>query len=198
MQASLILALGAQNLFVLESGLKQRKQYYVAFICSLCDAILIAIGVAGAASVFVKIPSLKIVFGFLGVAFLLYYGINKIIEAIKPPKNSAVEQNQVFDLKKITLMTLSFSLLNPHVYLDTLILVGGYSAKFAFLYDRFIFGTGAAAFSAIWFFSLAAFASALNKFLKSSRAMRLVALVSGIVLIALSCKLGFDLYAWLI
>ena len=70
LQASLILALGAQNIFVLESGLKKQRQFVVAFVCSLCDLILIMLGVLGASSLFLRFPSLKIAFGIIGVGFL--------------------------------------------------------------------------------------------------------------------------------
>jgi L-lysine exporter family protein LysE/ArgO len=83
LQASLILALGAQNLFVLESGLKRQRHLLVALICSICDTVLIAVGVAGAASIFVQVPSLKICSGALGVLFLIYYGVKKILEGFR-------------------------------------------------------------------------------------------------------------------
>lgn len=197
LQASLVLALGAQNLFVLESGLQRRRQYFVAAICSVCDAALIAIGVAGAASVFVQFPFLKIGFGVLGVGFLLYYGVKKSIEAFVPEKISVATQALTYDLRKITILTLSFTLLNPHVYLDTLILIGGYSAKYSELEDRVAFGSGAAALSVFWFFALAAFASSLNSLLKSPKAVRVISFLSAAILIVLSFKLGSEVYGWL-
>jgi L-lysine exporter family protein LysE/ArgO len=74
LQASLILALGAQNIFVLNSGLRRERHLFVATICAVCDTFLTLFGVIGAASLFVQIPSLKTVFGILGVTFLLYNG----------------------------------------------------------------------------------------------------------------------------
>ncbi len=79
LQASLILAFGAQNLFVLESGLKKDNHFIVAFICTLCDFILIFIGLMGFSYLFNKFPDLKIVFGLLGVAFLTITGLKKIL-----------------------------------------------------------------------------------------------------------------------
>lgn len=197
LQASLILALGAQNIFVLESGLKKQRHLLVAFVCSLCDALLILVGVAGAASVFVQIPVLKIGFGILGVLFLLYYGLKKLREGFRPAQVETTPAETASSVHKVILLSLGFSLLNPHVYLDTVILIGGYSAKFPELFSRIEFGAGAASFSALWFFGLAIFAYSCRKLLNNPRGMQIVSLLSGIILIALSYKLGLDVYSWL-
>lgn len=196
LQASLILALGAQNIFVLNSGLKKERHLLVATICSLCDAILIFIGVLGVATVFVQVPILKILLGVFGVLFLLYYGILKLIEAKRGVKFSQVS-DLVISKRKIILTTLGFSLLNPHVYLDTVVLIGGYSTKFGDLFQRFYFGLGAAIFSILWFFCLAILASSTSAFFKNKNALRLVALISSLILLALSVKLGIEIYSWI-
>jgi L-lysine exporter family protein LysE/ArgO len=197
LQASLILALGAQNIFVLESGLKKQRHLLVAFVCSLCDAVLILIGVAGAASVFVQVPLLKVGFGILGVLFLLFYGVKKLIEGFRPSPATESHAETSSSIQKVILLSLGFSLLNPHVYLDTVILIGGYSAKFPELSSRIEFGAGAASFSALWFFGLAIFAYSCRKLLNNPRGMQVVSLLSGVILMALSYKLGLDVYAWL-
>lgn len=198
LSASLILALGAQNIFVLESGLHRRRHLLVATVCSICDALLIAVGVLGAATIFVRVPALKIGFGAVGVAFLVFYGFKKIKEGLTPsvPTVEAAAP-EAWSVKRVILLTLGFSLLNPHVYLDTVILIGGYAARFPELATRAQFGAGAATFSVIWFFGLATFSAALSAFLRSPRAMRMVALVSGLILLGLSLKLGGDVYGWL-
>lgn len=197
LQASLILALGAQNLFILESGLKKQRNLIAALVCSVCDALLIAVGVFGAASVFVQIPALKLFFGVAGVAFLFYYGVKKVMEGIafKPPE--VTSSATTTSLKKVIFLSLSFSLLNPHVYLDTVVLIGGYSSKFAEITERGVFGTGAATFSALWFFGLSVFAFFLGNILKSPKAMKGISVGSGIILIVLGFKLGYDVYLWI-
>jgi L-lysine exporter family protein LysE/ArgO len=196
LQASLILALGAQNLFVLESGLKRQRQFLVALVCSICDAILIAAGVAGAATIFIQIPILKIAFGFLGVAFLLYYGAKKILEAFAPAEDQFTPIASVRGVREIVLLTLGFSLLNPHVYLDTVILIGGYAAKFQELDERLRFGLGATSLSVMWFFGLAFFAAALAPWLKNPRAMKRISFIAGALLVLLAGKLGAQVYHW--
>ena len=196
LQASLILALGAQNIFVLESGLKRRRQFLVAATCSICDALLIAIGVLGASSIFVQVPWLKIAFGIIGVIFLIYYALKKLFEGIKPASPEIATSPLATSAKQVILLSLGFSLLNPNVYLDTVILIGSYAAKFSEIEKRMIFGLGASVFSTIWFFGLAYFASAMSSLLASTRSMRTISLVSAAILLALSWKLGSDVYGW--
>jgi L-lysine exporter family protein LysE/ArgO len=197
LQAILILALGAQNIFVLESGLKKQLNLLVAGLCSLCDLVLIAIGVLGAATIFVRVPILKSGFGIIGAIFLAYYGIRKILEAKRSTDFNVETDKSILSKKKIIFATLAFSLLNPHVYLDTIILIGGYSAKFSELATRLIFGLGAGIFSILWFFSLSIFAYYMSTLLNNSKAMRLISFLSGVILLALSAKLGIEVSRWL-
>lgn len=168
----------------------------VALVCSVCDAFLVFVGVLGVATIFLQTPALKIGLGALGVAFLFLYGLLKLKEAMTGlalPEASARARS----VKQTILTSLGFSLLNPHVYLDTLVLVGGYSAKFQVFGERFFFGVGASSFSTIWFFGLALLASFASRLLHSPTAMRIVSLLAGIILIALALKLGADVWSWL-
>jgi L-lysine exporter family protein LysE/ArgO len=198
LQASLIMALGAQNIFVLESGLKKEHHIFVAFICSLCDTLLIAIGVVGAATIFIQFPILKIIFGVLGVLFLIYYGIKKLIESFQKANSNQKTNLKNLSLKKIFVLAISFSLLNPHVYLDTIVLIGGYSARLMNLQDRLIFGLGAASFSTIWFFGLSMFAYFLGSIFNDPKKMKLISFLAGVILIFLSFKLGLEVYSWVV
>lgn len=196
LQASLILALGAQNIFVLNSGLRRQRHLLVALVCSLCDTLLVFVGVLGVATVFAQFPPLKIGLGIVGVGFLFFYGALKLREARKGSVIS-LDSAQSTTARQAVLTSLGFSLLNPHVYLDTVVLVGGYSSKFPLIGERFYFGAGASLFSAIWFFGLALLASFGSRLLKSAAAMRIVSLVSGLVLIGLAIKLGVDVWGWI-
>lgn len=196
LQASLILALGAQNIFVLESGLKKRRQFTAATICSLCDLVLIIFGVLGASSIFLRFPVLKIGFGTLGVGFLFFYALKKIKEGFRPSQSIETNSEIASSLKKVILLSLGFSLLNPHVYLDTIVLIGGYAAKFPNIENRINFGLGAGIFSIIWFFSLAFFSSGMNRILNNPKTMRVISFLSGIILIFISWKLGKDVVTW--
>ncbi len=192
LQASLIVALGAQNLFVLDSALLGNRPYLVAFVCFICDLVLVTLGVLGAGSLFVQVPLLKLIFGVLGVLFLFYYGALKLKDAFfpKPLTHEAVLEKRT--ARDTVARTLGFSLLNPHVYLDTLVLIGGYSSRFPNAMNRFVFGMGASFCSLIWFFGLVVSAVTMKRFMKSDRAFRLVALISGMILIALAFQLGLE------
>lgn len=194
LQASLILALGAQNLFVLESGLRKRRHLFVALLCTLCDALLISLGVLGAATIFVQVPWIKILFGALGVSFLAFYGFLKLVE--NPEIKIENSTGSASSMTVVLGQTLAFSLLNPHVYLDTIILIGGYSTQFPNVFQRSLFGMGASSFSFLWFFGLALFAAAMSRYMKSRKVMKAISLVSGVVLLSLAVKLGIDVWNW--
>lgn len=195
-QASLILALGAQNVYVLNSGLLRQRHIFIAFVSSVCDVILILIGVLGVATLFVQIPMLKISFGILGTLFLGYYGLLKLKEGFLGV-TIATQNIQKSSIKKTFYTTLAFSILNPHVLLDTIVLVGGYSAQYEETPLRLAFGLGAGSFSIIWFFGLALTASACNRFVKNQTFMRSISFASGIILIGLAARLGYDVWKWI-
>ncbi len=196
LQASLIFALGAQNLFVLESGLRRQNHLTVSFVCFLCDLTLILLGVAGAATVFTRFPHLKIFVGLLGVSFMFAYGVSKLFssESDLPKKES---ENLQLTIKKSVLLAVSFSILNPHAYLDAFILIGGFSTKYASLHDRILFGLGAAVYSGIWFLVLSSMSSVMKPILEHPGRMKKVMSVAGLALIFLSGKLGMDVMKWM-
>jgi len=196
LQASLILALGAQNIFVLNSGLSQQRHLLVASVSSICDTLLVFIGVLGVATVFTQFPFLKIILGIIGVGFLFVYGLIKIKES-KNGINTSLQMAQTVSARQAIMTSLGFSLLNPHVYLDTVVLIGGYSSKFDLLMDRFIFGFGASLFSTIWFFGIAMLASMSSRLLNNKNAMRIISFISGLILIGLAFKLGSDVLSWI-
>lgn len=195
LQAGLILGLGAQNLFVIDVGIRKRSHILIASVCALCDALLIALGVLGAATIFIQVPWLKFGLGVLGVGFLVVYALMKIREGLFPHKVKHQDLGN-FTPKKAIALALGFSLLNPHVYLDTVILIGGYASKFLEFEKRIYFGAGAASFSTLWFFGLAILSSSLGKLLTKPNALRILNFGAGIVLMALGLKLGQEVYSW--
>jgi len=197
LQASLILALGAQNIFVLNSGLRKKRHFLVALVSSICDTTLIFVGVLGVATFFIQYPILKISLGIAGVSFLFFYGAMKINESRNTIAITTTSSDTT-NFWQTVFASLAFSLLNPHVYLDTIVLVGGYSSKFSVLSERLFFGLGASSFSTLWFFGLAFSASLFGSFLNNQKAMRMVSLVSGIILVLLALKLGAEVTHWII
>ena len=197
LQASLILALGAQNVFVLESGLRRQYPMVVSLVCFLSDLTLITLGVIGSASVFTAYPQARIFIGIIGVVFLFSYGWGKLFT-----KSSEFQESEELalkmTLKRSILLALTFSVLNPHAYLDAFVLIGGYSAKYELISDRLTLGVGAAAFSGVWFVLLSSTSSLLKRHLSNPFLMRRIMSASGIILILLSGKLGIDVFSWMI
>lgn len=150
---SLIIAVGAQNAFVLKQGIKGTYSLLIALLCSVIDALMITAGVAGLGHIIETFPIIKHVASFGGAAFLLWYGTNAL-KASFVDKGMEMDKAENADtLRKAILTTLGISFLNPHLYLDTVVLLGSISTQF----DDFArpwFGAGAVLASFIWFFSL--------------------------------------------
>jgi L-lysine exporter family protein LysE/ArgO len=195
LQASLIFALGPQNLFVLESGLRRHYHLTVSFVCFFCDLFLIMLGVAGAATFFTKFPEVKIFVGILGIGFLIFYGLEKIKQS-DACHFELQKSGQKSCFKAVVLSSVLFSVINPHAYLDGIVLIGGYSAKYPALAERLTLGLGAASFSLIWFLLLSVGASFMVPLFKNGRKVRLLMVTTGFILLLMSAKLSFDVYAW--
>lgn len=174
LQGSMILALGAQNLFVLEKGLLKDRPILVATICSICDVSLILLGVLGAGSFFAQNPSLSTFLKIAGAAFLLKYAYGKFKEARSGRTVNAEASLKTTGLYSMVLSTLAVTLLNPHVYLDTMILIGGYSTQFTTTEEKLNFAMGAGSFSVIWFFTLSFGAGFFSSALKNPKTMKYV------------------------
>ena len=154
--ATLIIAIGAQNAFVLRQGLRSQHVFITALICALCDALLISLGVAGLGVVISEMPVLLSVATWGGVAFLFGYGLRSFASAFKASALDAESGSEQAGttIRSTVLTVLAFSLLNPHVYLDTVILLGGIGARHP-IDERLGFVLGASTASVLWFFGLA-------------------------------------------
>jgi L-lysine exporter family protein LysE/ArgO len=148
---SLIVAIGAQNAFVLKQGLLRRNVLAIVLICSLSDALLICLGVLGLGSLITAVPVLIEVIRWIGVGFLVWYGSTSLRRLTKSDSLSAADK-PITSLKQSVLTTLALTFLNPHVYLDTVIFIGGVANTFTV--DKWLFVLGAVSASFIWFFSL--------------------------------------------
>ena len=164
---SLILAIGAQNIFVIEQGLKKQYTFIVCFICSISDCFLIFVGIF----LFYYFnqyftPTIELIFNILLVLFLIYFIYSKIKLRIKK-----IDFNQNFrktSLVSIIFKTLGFTYLNPHVYSDTVFFLGNFSKSFL-LNDKIIFGIGASIASTLFFFSIGYASNYFSKFLNNKK-----------------------------
>jgi L-lysine exporter family protein LysE/ArgO len=159
---SLIIAIGAQNAFVIRQGLTKRYVFTVVAICAVIDASLIALGIGGLGAAIAGLPWLLEVIRWFGVAYLTWFGIKSLISATKNQTLDAagVESKSV---GKVITTVLAMSLLNPHVYLDTVIFVGGVGNTFGD--NRWYFAYGAMLASVVWFTSIGYGAKAASRFM---------------------------------
>lgn len=150
--ASLIIAIGAQNAYLLRQGLLRRHVLLLVLICATSDALLIAAGVAGLGSIVRGTPALLPLVTLGGAAFLLFYGALAFRRALHPGALAgAGGASSGWVQAALTCLTLTWA--NPHVYLDTVVLIGGLSARYEDA-GRLAFGAGAVVASFVWFFVL--------------------------------------------
>jgi L-lysine exporter family protein LysE/ArgO len=189
--ASLIIAIGAQNAFILRQGLLREHVFVLCLICSLADAVLIAAGVGGLGSLVAASPRLVTAVTIGGAIFLGCYAVLAFRRAIHPETLRAARGGKD-SLKAAVAACLTFTFLNPHVYLDTVLLLGSLSGRFAG-WPRLAYGAGAATASFIWFFGLGYGARLLQPFFARPAAWRIldivVALVMGGIAISLIARL---------
>lgn len=175
---TLILAIGAQNAFVLRCGVRNHHPLSVAITCTLADALLISLGVFGVGQFIANMPLLRGVLGGAGVIFLLVYGGLAFRSALRGMSSLDMPGQEMAQStpQRLTLIvtTLGFSLLNPHAILDTVVLIGGIAAQYTQDSARYGFAGGTILASTVFFFSLALGARALAPVLSHPRAMRLL------------------------
>ena len=185
----LIVAIGAQNALILRHGLMRNHVFVLCLVASLADALLIALGVAGVGSLVEANPQILFYITIGGAAFLLAYGILAIKRVIWPTSMKA-NGNGAAGLGRSVSVLLALTFLNPHVYLDTILLIGGIAGHYSGS-ARVLFGIGAAASSFIWFFSLGYGARWLAPFFEKERAWRVLDALIAVVMLALSLSLFY-------
>ena len=184
---SLILAIGAQNAFVLKQGLKQQHVFVVCLICALSDAILISAGVAGFGAMVQKFPLIEQIARYAGAAFLFFYAVISFKSAITTDHALTAEGKEVGSVVTAVLTCLAFTWLNPHVYLDTFVLLGSISTQYEG--QQLAFGVGAVTGSFVFFFSLGYGAKLLIPLFKKPVAWKVLEFVVGFIMLALGISL---------
>jgi len=193
---SLIVAIGAQNAFVLRQGLIRNHVLTIVLICAIADAVLIFAGVAGLGALIVSISWLLPAIELVGGLFVVTYGFFAARRALSSETLTPVEGGSGMSLKLAITTTLGLTFLNPHVYLDTVLLLGSVAGTYGI--ERWWFALGACAGSVIWFFSLGFGARALKPVFAKPIAWRILDIVIAIVMFAIggSLLIGFVQHVW--
>ncbi len=169
---SLILAIGAQNIFVIEQGLKKQHIFLVCFVCSVSDLILIFFGIS-LFHYFIQYfnHTIELIFNVLLVIFLIHF----IYSKVKSFNSNVYFNNEVIDISKfnIFLKTLGFTYLNPHVYSDTVFFLGNFSKNFIFN-QKILFGVGASIASFVFFFVIGYLSKFLSQYAKSNKVWKII------------------------
>ena len=186
----LIIAIGAQNAFVLRQGLRREHVGPIVICCALADAVLMAAGVAGLAGVIGERPGVARVLAGVGALFLLAYGLRALWQARAPGALQAAGTTVSLTRRQALLQLAGFTLLNPHVYLDTVLLVGSLGAQQPGAAARAAFVGGATLGSALWFITLGYGAQKLAPLFARPRAWQVLDGLIGLTMLVLAWKVA--------
>ena len=186
----LIVAIGSQNAYLLLQALKREFVLTCIAICVACDVVLIGAGVAGMGQLIVQAPSLLFWIKIAGAGFLFWYGLRAARSAQNPSAIKAGDNAPVGDRRAVIAAMLAFSLLNPHVYLDTVVLLGSIGGQQAGK-GRLFFALGAMLASLLWFSSLGLGARYLTPVFARPRAWQVLDGIIALVMWALAISLFF-------
>ena len=183
---SLILAIGAQNAFVLKQGLLRKHVLIVCLICALSDAILITLGVMGFGEIVLAYPWIELFSKYAGAFFLISYGLISLYSSAKNTHNLLPSKDSKDSISSTVITCLAFTWLNPHVYLDTVIMLGSISTQFS---ETHLFGLGAITASFAFFFSLGFGASKLTIYFEKPSTWQILEVCIGATMIILGINL---------
>jgi len=188
---SLILAIGAQNIFVIEQGLKKQYVFLVCLICSISDLILIFLGIfLFEYFKFYFTENVQLIFNILLLIFLIYFIYSKIRSLYN--KSNINFSNNMLSLKNAIVRTLGFTYLNPHVYSDTVFFLGNFSKNFL-ITNKYFFGIGASIASFLFFFSLGYLAKFFSNYLITSKVWKIINFFIIIFMTVLSSYVFLDI-----
>ena len=185
--AGLIVAIGAQNTFVLTQGIRRQHHWLIASLCSLSDMLLIFIGAAGIGGLVARDPALQNGAAWTGAVFLFWLGA-KSLRGAWTAKHLRAGEAAVAGLRPVVLTTLALTFLNPHVYLDTLVLIGSIGGQYQPA-ERYTFALGASVASFLWFFALSVAGTLLAPLFRKSMAWRLLDLLVWITMWGIAWRL---------
>ena len=184
LMATLIMPIGLQNAFVLNQGIRKQHHLFVATFCSFSDVFFMCIGVWGGAMLFSAYPWLLFTITVAGSLFMMVYGWQCLQRARKGCGGIETDNKQR-SFKMILLACCAFTFLNPHVYIDTIVILGGFAANLV-TEERPYFVLGGITASFLWFFSLALLGAKFAPILSSARAQRVIDTLIGLMMFGLA------------
>jgi L-lysine exporter family protein LysE/ArgO len=185
---SLIIAIGAQNAFVIRQGLTKQHVFLVVAICAVSDALAIVLGVSGLGAIIQGVPWLLEIIRWFGVAYLTWFGIKSVRSAFKTQSLDA-SGVQSGSAKNVALTVLGVTWLNPHFYLDTVILLGSIGNQFGT--DKWWFAAGGIVGSFLWFFSIGFGAKASSGLMKKPVFWKVLDSIIAAVMFSIAILLAF-------
>lgn len=185
----LIVSIGAQNAFLLKQGILKQHVFWIATICFLCDIILMSLGVLGLGSLIAQSPIASLSLAVIGAIFLFTYGSRSFVSAYRGTTQLLTEKGKTdSSLKKTIMITLMITLLNPHVYIDTVVIVGGIGGTLNFE-QKILFLGGALICSFLWFFGLGYGAGLLSRYFEKRRTWQILDSITGLIMYLISFSL---------
>lgn len=185
---SLIIAIGAQNAFVIRQGLTKKYVFLTVAICSVSDALLIALGASGLGALIKSNNSVLEIIRWFGVCYLIWFGIKSARSALKVQVLTAVGEASG-NRKSVITTVLALTFLNPHVYLDTVILLGSISNQFGD--NKWYFAAGAALGSIFWFSVIGYGAKSASRFMSKSIFWKILDSIIAVIMFSIAAFLAF-------
>lgn len=188
----LIVSIGAQNAFLLKQGILKQNVFWIAFICFFCDVVLMSIGVFGLGGLISQSIAFSFLLSIIGAVFLFTYGSRSFIAAYRGAGQLLYDKENGVSRKKAIWITLAITLLNPHVYIDVVVIIGSIGATLT-VEQKFYYLAGALVCSFLWFFGLGYGAGFLSPYFEKRRTWQILDSLTGLIMYAIA--LGLITYA---
>lgn len=193
LSAGLIIAIGAQNAYVLRQGVEGNHPFWVATVCFLCDFVLMSLGVLGVGTFLAENIWIQQILAGIGALYILFFAYQAFRSALNPEGLRAIPYIGRPSRMKVIAGALAITLLNPHVYLDTIVILGGFASTLQYE-EKLIFLIGALIASFVWFYSLSFGASRLAPILSKPLTWRILNFLIALMMLYIAYQLG--LFIW--
>lgn len=184
----LIASIGAQNAFLLKQGILKQYVFWIALIFFLGDVFLMTIGVLGVGTIISESLILSLAISLLGAIFLLTYGSRSFIAVFRSAEYLTASEDNIANLKKVLMIAFALTFLNPHVYIDVVVIIGGIGGKFDFN-GKMIFLMGGLCCSFLWFFGVGYGARLLSPYFAKRRTWQILDAITGLIMYSIAFSL---------